>query len=175
MATQTQRHRPLVLLMRICPQRLLKLHINMFMMDQLHIDMQSDSKKRKGSDRTARSDQIRSDRQIGPIQFGPPKEIPITLDSRKIWRPMITRWKAYEVYFPTQQVSCHFDFPIRIYGRIIEDWTEGQESARGFILLKFPCMTVPFYNVSWCMPHMPGNLIKSSFTPNKRLIVLTSE
>ena len=25
------------------------------------------------------------------------------------------------------------------------------------------------------MPHMPGKLIKSSFTPNKRLIVSTSE
>ena len=88
-------------------------------------------------DRTARSDQFSSDLQIRPI----------TLDSRKIERPISTRWKAYEVYFPTQQVSCHFDFPIRIYGPIIEDWTEGQESARGFFLLEFPCKTVPFYNI----------------------------
>ena len=51
---------------------------------------------------------------------------------------MSTRWKAYEVYFPTQQVSRPFDFPIRIYGRIIEDCLECQESARGFILLKLP-------------------------------------
>ena len=89
------------------------------------------------SDRTTRSD-----RQIGPIQldhqFGPPKETPITLDSRKILRPMSTRWKVYEVYFPTQQVSRHFDFPIRIYGRNIEDCSESQGSARGFILLKVP-------------------------------------
>ena len=117
--------------------------------------------------------------QIGPAssdhQFGPPKERPITLDSRKIWRPMMTRWNAYKVYFPTQQVSRHFDFPIRIYGRIIEDWTEGQESARGFILLDFSYKTVPIYNFSWCILHMPGKLMKSSFTPNKRLIVSTSE
>ena len=56
-----------LVMMRTCPQRLLKLHINMFMMDQLHIDMQSDSKKKKGSDRTTRSD-----RQIRPNQIGPP-------------------------------------------------------------------------------------------------------
>ena len=117
--------------------------------------------------------------QIGPAssdhQFGPPKETPITLDYRKIWRPMSICWKAYEVYFLTQQVSRYFDFPIRIYDRIIKDCSECQESARGFILLNFPCKTVPFYIVSWCMPHMPGKIIKSSFTPNKRLIVLTSE
>ena len=73
--------------------------------------------------------------QFGPpkqtsIQFGPPKETPITLDSRMIWRRMSTHWKAYEVYFPTQQVSRHLDFPIRIYGRIIEDCSECQESHR---------------------------------------------
>ena len=39
----------------------------------------------------------------------------------------------------------------------------------------FQCKTVPFYNVSWLMTHMLGKLIKSSFTPNKRLIVSTSE
>lgn len=42
-------------------------------------------------------------------------------------------------------------------------------------LLKFQCKTVPFYNVSWCIRHIAGNLVKSSFTPNKRLIVSTSE
>ena len=47
-----------------------------------------------------------------------------------IWRRMSTHWKAYEVYFPTQQVSRHFDFPIRIYGWIIEDCSECQESHR---------------------------------------------
>ena len=88
---------------------------------------------------------------------------------------MSTFSKAYEVYFPTQQVSRHFDFPIRIYGRIIEDCSECQESARGFILLNFPCKTVPFYNVSWRMPYMLGKFIKSSFTPNKRIIVSTSK
>ena len=108
-------------------------------------------------------------------QFGPPKETPITLHYHKIWRTMSTHWKAYEVYFRTQQVSCHFNFPIRIYDRIIEDCSECQESARGFILLNFPCKTVPFYIVSWRMPHKHGKLIKSSFTPNKRLIVSTSE
>ena len=51
---------------------------------------------------------------------------------------MSTRWKAYEVYFLTQQVQRHFHFPIRIYDRIIEDCSECQESARGFILLKLP-------------------------------------
>ena len=117
--------------------------------------------------------------QIGPAnsnhQFRPPKETPITLDSRNIWRTMSTRWKSYEVYFPTQKVSHHFDFPIRIYDRIIEDCSECQESAREFILLNFPCKTIPFYNVSWRIPYMPGKLINSSFTPNKRPIVSTSE
>jgi len=42
-------------------------------------------------------------------------------------------------------------------------------------LLNFQCKTVPFYNVSLCMRHIPGKLVKFSFTPNKRLIVLTSE
>ena len=51
---------------------------------------------------------------------------------------MSTRWNDYEVYFPTQQVSRHLDFPIRIYDQIIEDCSECQESARGFILLKLP-------------------------------------
>ena len=51
---------------------------------------------------------------------------------------MSTRWKDYEVYFPTQQFSRHLDFPIRIYDRIIEDCSECQESARGFILIKLP-------------------------------------
>ena len=42
---------------------------------------------------------------------------------------MSTRWKANEVNFPTQQVSRHFDLPIRIYDQIIEDCSERQESA----------------------------------------------
>ena len=117
--------------------------------------------------------------QIGPAssdhQFRPPKEMTLSPNSRNIWRTMSSGWKAYEVYFRTQQVSRHFDFPIRIYDRIIEDCSECQESARGFILLNFPCKTVPFYNVSWCIPHMLGKLIKSSFTPNKWLIISTSE
>ena len=117
--------------------------------------------------------------QIGPAssdhQFRRPKEMALSPNSHNIWRPMSTRWKANEVNFPTQQVSHHFDFPIRIYGRISEDSSECQESARGFILLNFPCKTVPFYNVSWCMPHIPGKFIKSSFTPNKRLLISTSE
>ena len=51
---------------------------------------------------------------------------------------MSNRWKDYEVYFPTQQVSRHLDLPIRIYSQIIEDCSESQGSARGFILLKVP-------------------------------------
>jgi len=35
----------LVEMLRTCPQRLLKLHINMFMMDQLHEAVQNYSKK----------------------------------------------------------------------------------------------------------------------------------
>ena len=62
-----------------------------------------------------------------------------------------------------------------MYGRIIEDCSEGQESARGFTLLNFPCKTVPIYNVSLCMLHIPGKSVKFSFTPNKWLIVSTSE
>ena len=143
--------------MRTCPQRLLKLHLNMFTMDQLHEAVQNYSKKRwthsylkltsiylrilyclnvllwfylgmyikkigTSSNQATNSRQpVRTspnqfgqpdrNNQIGPAnsdhQFGPPKETPITLNSRKIWRPMSTRWKAYEVYFPTQQVSRH--------------------------------------------------------------------
>ena len=138
--------------MRTCPQRLLKLHINMFMMDQLHEAVQNYKKrwihsylkltsiylrmlyclnallwfylgmyiKKIGtpSNQTTNSRQpVRTspnlfgqpdrNNQIRPAnsdhQFGSPKETPITLDSRKIWRPMSTRWKAYEVYFPTHQ------------------------------------------------------------------------
>ena len=130
-------------------------------------------------DQTKLDRTTRSDRQIGPIQFGPPVWTTKrnTHNSRflKDLKAHEYRWKSYEVYFPTQQVSHHFDFPIRIYGRIIEDWSEGQESAQGFILLDFPYKTVPIYNVSWCILHMPGKLMKSSFTPNKRLIVSTSE
>ena len=191
-------------MMRTCPQRLLKLHINIFMMDQLHEAVQNYSKKRwthsylkltsiylrmlyclnvllwfylgmyikkigtssnqeTNSRRPVRTSlnqfgQPDRNNQIGPAnsdnQFGPLKETLITLVSRKIWRPMSTRWKDYEVYFPTQQVSRHFDLPIRIYDRIIEDCSECQESARGFILLNFPYKTVAFYIVSWRMPHV---------------------
>jgi hypothetical protein len=42
-------------------------------------------------------------------------------------------------------------------------------------LLNFQCKTVLFYNVSSHIRHMPRKLVKSSFTPNKRLIVSTSE
>ena len=127
------------------------------------------------------SDQSEPDQtnQIGPAssdhQFRRPKEMALSPNSHNIWRPMSTRWKANEVYFPTQEVSRPFDFPIRIYGRITEDCSEGQESAREFMLLNFWCNTVPLYKVSWCMLHMYGKLIKSSFTPNKWLIVSTFE
>ena len=112
-------------------------------------------------------------------QFGPPVRT-TKRNTHNSWFPKALKvheysWKAYEVYFLTQQVSRHFDFPIRIYDRIIEDCSECQESARGFILLNFPYKTVAFYIVSWRMPHKHGKLIKSSFTPNKRLIVSTSE
>ena len=126
------------------------------------------------SDRTTRSD-----RQIGPIQFGQPVRttkrnthnscFPKDLKAHEY--PLERSWSLLSN--PTSFTS--FRLPIRIYDRIIEDCSECQESARGFILLNFPCKTVPFYNVSWCMPHILGNIIKSSFTPNKRLIVSTSE
>ena len=110
--------------MRTCPQRLLKLHINMFMMDQLHATMQKYSKevnsllsetnfnifedvilpkystlillrhvhkedwniKQSGNQFTSTSsDQSEPVRTANSDhQFGPPKETPITLDSRKI-------------------------------------------------------------------------------------------
>ena len=189
--------------MRTCAQRLLKLHINMFMMDQLHEAVQNYSKKRWTHSylkltsiylrilyclnvlrwfylgmyikkiRTP-SNQTTSSRQpvrTSPNQFGQPIRT-TKINTHNSWFPKALkvheyRWKSYEVYFLTQQVSRHFDFPIRIYDRIIEDYSECQESVRGFILLNFPCKIVPFYKVSWCMPHMPGKLIKSSFTPNK--------
>jgi hypothetical protein len=42
-------------------------------------------------------------------------------------------------------------------------------------LLNFPYKTVQFYDVSWCMWYMPRKLVKTSFTPNKQFIILTSD
>ena len=50
---------------------------------------------------------------------------------------MSTRWKAYQVYFPTHQTSHLLDSPIKSYEQNT-DWLEGQESARGFIFAQFP-------------------------------------
>jgi hypothetical protein len=37
-------------------------------------------------------------------------------------------WKALQVYFHTQQTVRHLDFPIRNYGQISGDCSEGQQS-----------------------------------------------
>ena len=37
-------------------------------------------------------------------------------------------WKAYQVYFHTQQTAPLVDFPIRSYGQISGDCSEGQQS-----------------------------------------------
>ena len=37
-------------------------------------------------------------------------------------------WKAYEVYFHTQQTARHLDFVLRSYGHISGDCLGGQQS-----------------------------------------------
>ena len=49
------------------------------------------------------------------------------------------------------------------------------KSARGLILLNFPCKAVPFYDVPCCMLHMPGKSVKSSVRPIERLAISTFE
>jgi hypothetical protein len=41
--------------------------------------------------------------------------------------------------------------------------------------LNFWCKTVPSQEETWVIIYMVGNLVKSSFQPNKRLLIWTSE
>ena len=102
------------------------------------------------------------------------KEIFITFDSQKLCRSMRTFWKAYQVYFPMQQTSPHLDITIKSYAQISQDCSEGQQSFWTECWYNFPCKIVPLYKATWCMLHMDGKLIESTFTLNKQLIILTS-
>jgi glucan biosynthesis protein len=39
-------------------------------------------------------------------------------------------WKAYRIYFHTQQTARHFNFPIKNYGQISGDCSGGQQSRK---------------------------------------------
>jgi len=43
---------------------------------------------------------------------------------------MNTHWKAYYVYFLTQEISHRLDSQIKCYRQKTQDWSEGQQSAR---------------------------------------------
>jgi hypothetical protein len=109
--------------------------------------------------------------QIRPVQWKTDqlKETFITLDSLKLWRPMRTFWKAYQVFFSMAQVPSVLDFPMLRYEQISENCSEDQQSSWDRML--GPCKTVPIYKVSWCMLHMAGKLFESTFTPNKWFII----
>ena len=43
---------------------------------------------------------------------------------------MNTHWKAYYVYFLTQEISHRLDSQIKCNRQKTQDWSEGQQSAR---------------------------------------------